>query len=116
MTTEPAVLEQRVTPPTAELLLEIPHDLEYFAGHFPGAPVVAGVVQLKWAVEAAQRHLGASGALARMENLKFQSVLVPGAKATLKLEWAAAGHKLYFSYTHEGQRFSSGRLLFQPPT
>lgn len=116
MSTQPIVLEQRVTPPTAELLLQIPHGLEYFAGHFPGAPVVPGVVQLKWAVEAARRHLGASGALARMENLKFQRVLVPESKATLKLEWLEADRKLYFSYSQEGERFSSGRLLFRPET
>jgi 3-hydroxymyristoyl/3-hydroxydecanoyl-(acyl carrier protein) dehydratase len=116
MSSEPVVLEQRVTPPTAELRLEIPPDLEYFEGHFPGAPVVAGVVQLEWAIEAARRHLGVSGTLARMENLKFQSVLVPGSSAMLRLEWAAAGRKLYFSYTHEGRRFSSGRIVFRPPT
>ena len=116
MSTEPTVLEQRVTPPTAELRIEIPHDLEYFAGHFPGAPVVAGVVQLKWAVEAGRRLLGASGALARMENVKFQRVLVPKSKATLALEWVEASRKLYFSYTHEGERFSSGRLLFRSDT
>ena len=116
MRTEPIVLEQRVEPPTAELRIEIPRDLEYFAGHFPGAPVVAGVVQLKWAVEAARRHLGASGALARMENLKFQRVLGPGSRATLTLEWAEASRKLYFSYHGEGRRFSSGRLLFRSAT
>lgn len=116
MSAEPVVLEQRVTPPTAELRIEIPHDLRYFAGHFPGAPVVAGVVQLKWAVEAARRHLGVSGVLARMENLKFQRVLVPRSRVTLTLEWAAADRKLYFAYARDGERFSSGRLLFRPGT
>lgn len=116
MSTEPIVLEQRVTPPTAELRLEIPPDLEYFEGHFPGAPVVAGVVQLKWAVEAGRRHVGAHGVLARMENLKFQRVLVPRCKVTLTLEWAEATRKLNFAYARDGERFSSGRLLFRSGT
>jgi 3-hydroxymyristoyl/3-hydroxydecanoyl-(acyl carrier protein) dehydratase len=114
MSTEPVVLDQRVAPPAAELLLSIPPDLEYFAGHFAGAPIVAGVVQLKWAVDAGRRLLGAAGWLVGMENLKFQRVLVPKSVATLTLKWVPADRKLYFSYEAEGTRFSSGRLLFRP--
>lgn len=114
MTTEPVVVAQRVAPPEAELRLEIPLDLEYFAGHFDGAPVVAGVVQVKWAIEAAQRHLGASGALVSMEALKFQRVLLPGHVATLTLKWVAEESKLYFSFASAAARHSSGRLTFRP--
>jgi 3-hydroxymyristoyl/3-hydroxydecanoyl-(acyl carrier protein) dehydratase len=113
MSTEPVILAERVAPPVAELLLSIPPDLEYFAGHFAGAPIVAGVVQLKWAVDAGRRLLGAAGSIVGMENLKFQRVLVPKSVATLTLKWAAADRKLYFSYQGEGARFSSGRLLFR---
>ena len=113
MTTEPIVVAARVTPPEAELKIEIPADLEYFRGHFAGAPVVPGVVQIKWAIEAARRHLAAGGELAGMEALKFQRVLGPGVVATLTLKWVAAAGKLDFSYTSEGARFSSGRLLFR---
>lgn len=116
MTTEPIVVARRVAPPEAELRLEIPADLEYFAGHFDGAPVVAGVVQVKWAIEAAQRHLGASGALVSMEALKFQRVLLPGAVATLTLKWVAADCKLYFAYDSADARVSSGRVTFRKPT
>jgi 3-hydroxymyristoyl/3-hydroxydecanoyl-(acyl carrier protein) dehydratase len=114
MTTEPIVLAARVTPPEAELEIEIPADLEYFRGHFAGAPVVPGVVQLKWAIEAAGRHLSAKGELVGMEALKFQRVLVPGAVATLALKWLAADGKLDFSYASQEARFSSGRLLLRP--
>jgi 3-hydroxymyristoyl/3-hydroxydecanoyl-(acyl carrier protein) dehydratase len=116
MTTEPIVVAERVTPPEAELELEIPADLEYFRGHFDGAPVVPGVVQLKWAIEAARRHLHAGGELAGMEAVKFQHVLTTGAVATLTLKWIAADGKLYFSYGSASARFSSGRLLFRPVT
>ena len=116
MTTEPIVVAERVAPPEAELELEIPADLEYFRGHFAGAPVVPGVVQLKWAIDAARRHLAAGGALAGMEVLKFQRVLMPGSVATLTLKWVAADGKLYFSYVSAEARFSSGRVLFRPTT
>lgn len=114
MTTEPIVVEQRVSPPEAELRLLIPIELEYCRGHFSGAPVVPGVVQLKWAVEAARRHLDARGDVTGMDALKFQQVLAPGAEATLTLKWNAADRKLYFSYHSAAARFSSGRLLFRP--
>ena len=113
MSTEPIVVEQRVAPPEAELRLLIPTDLEYCRGHFTGAPVVPGVVQLKWAIEAARRHLQASGEIAGADALKFQRALLPGVTATLTLKWLAADGKLYFSYHSDATRFSSGRLLFR---
>lgn len=116
MSTEPIVLEQRVTPPEAELRLSIPSDLEYFAGHFPSSPVVPGVVQLKWAIESARRLLDVSGEVTRMEALKFQQVMLPGAVATLTLEWDADEGKLDFAYASGDARFSSGRLSFRAAT
>ena len=115
MTTEPVVVGERVTPPEAELKLAIPADLDYCRGHFADAPVVPGVVQLKWAIDAARRHLGAGGEVVGIEALKFQSVLLPGAVATLTLKWVAQAHKLYFAYRSDGSHYSSGRLLFRPP-
>lgn len=116
MTTEPIVLEQRVTPTAAELVLSIPADLEYFAGHFPSSPVVPGVVQLKWAIESARRLLNVSGEVTRMEALKFQQVMLPGAVAILTLEWDADEGKLDFAYASGDARFSSGRLSFRAAT
>jgi 3-hydroxymyristoyl/3-hydroxydecanoyl-(acyl carrier protein) dehydratase len=113
MTTEPIVISRRVTPPEAELMLEVPANLEYFRGHFAGAPIVPGVVQIKWALETARRFLTADGELAGIEALKFQRVMVPGVVATLALKWLPADGKLYFSYSSATARFSSGRLLFR---
>ena len=113
MITEPIVLEQRVAPPTAELKLEIPAELEYLKGHFRGAPIVAGVVQVKWAIEFARRHLEAGGELLGLDALKFQQLMRPGAVVTLRLEWEASAAKLRFSYSSGDARFSSGRILFR---
>jgi 3-hydroxymyristoyl/3-hydroxydecanoyl-(acyl carrier protein) dehydratase len=112
MTTLPIVLEQRVAPPRAELRLRVPPELQYLKGHFPGAPVVAGIVQVKWAIELARRYLGAGGELTGMDALKFQQLMRPGAVVTLALEWQASAAKLRFSYRSDDTRFSSGRLLF----
>ena len=116
MIIEPIVVEQRVVPPSAELRLRIPPELEYFKGHFPGAPVVAGVVQIKWAIEFASRYLGARGELVGIDALKFQQLMVPDLVVTLSLKWAQGDGKLHFSYQSDVARFSSGRLLFRPGT
>lgn len=111
--TEPIVLARRVMPPNAELTLEIPAELEYLKGHFRGAPIVAGVVQIEWAIELGLRHLEAGGDFAGMDTLKFQQLMRPGAVVTLELEWQAAACKLRFSYRSDDVRFSSGRILFR---
>ena len=49
MTPEVAVLTQTET--SVSLALTIAADLDYFRGHFPNAPILAGVVQLDWAVK-----------------------------------------------------------------
>ena len=111
---ESIVTQRRIEADKAELELLVPADLEYFRGHFSGAPVVPGVVQIKWALDFAARYLGVNGAFAGMEALKFQQVMRPGARVTLLLHYAAPAHKLHFSYQYEQARYSSGRLLLRP--
>jgi len=113
MSTEPIVNDQRVDAASAELQLTIPHDLVYFKGHFPGAPVVPGVVQIKWAVELAERYLGAGGKFAGMDALKFQQVMRPGISVTLTLRWASTDGKLHFAYQDGDARYGSGRVRFR---
>ena len=113
MSTEPIVDEQRIDAPNAELRLTVPNDLVYFRGHFSGAPIVPGVVQIKWAIELASRCLGVGGAFAGMDALKFQQVMRPGSRVMLSLRWAAADSKLHFAYQSDGARYGSGRLRFR---
>jgi 3-hydroxymyristoyl/3-hydroxydecanoyl-(acyl carrier protein) dehydratase len=113
MITAPLIRAQRVNPPLAELTLEVPAELEYLKGHFRGAPIVAGVVQIKWAIELAKQHLEAGDELTGLDALKFQQLMRPGAVVTLELEWQATAGKLRFSYRSGAARFSSGRILFR---
>jgi 3-hydroxymyristoyl/3-hydroxydecanoyl-(acyl carrier protein) dehydratase len=113
MTTEPAVESSRVDGSSVELKLVVPTDLKYFDGHFAGAPIVAGVVQVKWAIELASRYLGTTGQFAGFEALKFQEVLRPEQAVVLTLRWAALDGKLHFSYTSGDSRFGSGRILLR---
>jgi len=48
-----------------------------FAGHFPQAPVLPGVVLIDAAVELVSRSLGRPLRLARLANVKFCSAVLP---------------------------------------
>jgi 3-hydroxymyristoyl/3-hydroxydecanoyl-(acyl carrier protein) dehydratase len=110
---EPAVLRQRIDREGASIDVAVPRDLDYFDGHFPGAPIVPGVVQIKWALALARRCLSVDGVFAGVEALKFHEVLRPGAEVTLELKYAADAGKLHFSFRSDRQRVSSGRVLLR---
>ncbi|MFP7723406.1 hypothetical protein [Lysobacter sp. A3-1-A15] len=59
-------------------------------GHFPGRPVVPGVVVLDRVVEAIEAAHGALGPL-RLPQVKFVQPLLPGETADIELEPAAPG-------------------------
>jgi len=113
---DPVVMSERVDGPNAEIVLTVPPDLDYLRGHFPGLPVVPGVVQIKWALSFARSRLGVAGEFAGMEQLKFQKVMTPGVTVTLALEYRAADGKLRFSFRAGDVRYSSGSLLLRSPT
>jgi 3-hydroxymyristoyl/3-hydroxydecanoyl-(acyl carrier protein) dehydratase len=58
---------------------DVPQESPFFEGHFPGHPLLPGVVTLGWMLAAAERFLGRplQGG-ATLHNVKFQVVLLPG--------------------------------------
>lgn len=94
------------------LTLQIPHNLFYFNGHFPGNPVLPGVVQTHWAIHYARQRFGGLDEFVGLEAVKFQHIIQPGAVVTLELQWQAERSKLHFSYQSSRQRHSSGRVSF----
>lgn len=95
---------------SVELQLVIDESIAYFEGHFPQLPVLAGVVQLDWAMKFSQRYFPDVQALLRVEVLKFQSMIKPGMTVNLRLE-RLAQDKIKFTYLHDSGVASSGRLL-----
>jgi acyl-coenzyme A synthetase/AMP-(fatty) acid ligase/3-hydroxymyristoyl/3-hydroxydecanoyl-(acyl carrier protein) dehydratase len=93
------------------LRLRVPPDLVFLAGHFEGFPVVAGVVQLGWAVEAASDLLGEPVRVRRVEALKFPNLLRPGQGFGLEVEAGAAADRVTFRLADGATVFASGRLV-----
>jgi 3-hydroxymyristoyl/3-hydroxydecanoyl-(acyl carrier protein) dehydratase len=110
---DPIVRTERRGEGAAELELTVPRDLAYFEGHFPGTPVVPGVVQIRWALALARRCLGLEGEFAGVEALKFQQTLAPGAEVRLELGHTAGTSKLRFAYRTDHSAVSSGRVLLR---
>lgn len=113
----PEVLEIQIDdePDSAVLSLRIPYTLFYFSGHFPGNPVLPGVVQLEWALHHANNIFDGLGELSRLESLKFQHIIQPGDLVNLALNWDTSRSRLTFVYSSALHNYSSGRVVFNKP-
>ncbi|MBS4047187.1 MAG: acyl-CoA synthetase [Alphaproteobacteria bacterium] len=107
---EPVLCHSHVGNGLAELTLFIPPDLAQCEGHFPGQPVLPGVVQVDWAVLLAARHLGLAIESAQKLQVKFRRVTVPGMTVVLRLQHVPARRRLTFEYRCEDDILSSGSI------
>ena len=109
----PVILSERRNAERVELHLRVPIDLAHFEGHFPGHPILPGVVQIDWAVHLARTRFTCPGSFSAMENVRFQSMVLPGAPLSLVLTLRDAGTRLAFAYSSEGRKCSSGTIVFR---
>jgi len=108
--TQPEELSLRMRPAGLAVRMRVPASLDWFHGHFPGTPILPGVVQLHWAVLYARRHLGLDPAVERVTGLKFLRVVRPGAELELDLQWSPEERELRFEYAENQQACSCGRF------
>jgi len=94
------------------LQLHVPPDLLYFDGHFPGAPILAGVVQVDWALALGRQYFHLPARFHALQALKFQRVVTPGTTLTLELENDTQKNALAFRLHSAGGQHASGRILF----
>jgi 3-hydroxymyristoyl/3-hydroxydecanoyl-(acyl carrier protein) dehydratase len=106
----PEILREQRDGDRLELELRVPGDLACFDGHFPGRPVLPGVAQVDWSARYARERLGLRGEFCAAENLKFFSMVAPGARLTLKLRLEDS--RLSFEFADEARKVSSGTLVF----
>nr|WP_068831719.1 beta-hydroxyacyl-ACP dehydratase [Polaromonas jejuensis] len=102
-----------------EATLLIAPDHPAFAGHFPGAPIVPGVVLLDAAVHAVRqaRQACAPGdgveGLCQISAAKFLSPVGPG--ETLRISWSsAASGSTRFDISSGSRKVATGTLVFPP--
>jgi len=110
----PPIRAEHPGPRRIELELFLPADLPCFEGHFPGRPVLPGVIQVDWAIRLGRERLGCTGRFRAVDNLRFQSVVLPERSLNLVLETSEDGTRLAFSYSLGERKCSSGTIVFQP--
>jgi 3-hydroxyacyl-[acyl-carrier-protein] dehydratase len=70
--------------------LAVPHDHPSFAGHFPGHPIVPGVVLLDLIVAEIQNALKQPVRLMTIPSTKFQRPVLPGETVQVQVRVSAA--------------------------
>lgn len=79
-------------------------------GHFPGRPLVPGVVLLDRVAAAVEHRLGKR--IAALPRVKFLAPLLPGEEAELRIE--EKDDKLYFSIFCDGVLLAGGVAAVDP--
>ncbi|WP_322032756.1 AMP-binding protein [Paraburkholderia sp. J76] len=95
--------------------LRVPHTLAHFAGHFPGLPILPGVVQVDWAMRFAREWVPAVRALASVDQLKFTMPVAPGALLKLVLKHDAARRRVTFAWRAGERDCASGAFVYREP-
>lgn len=80
-----------------------------FDGHFPGAPVLPGVVLLDETIRAIELAEGGAPRCWRVTSVKFLRAVVPGEALTLQHERSAGG-PVRFAVLSAGQAVATGAL------
>ncbi|MFT5116664.1 MAG: 3-hydroxymyristoyl/3-hydroxydecanoyl-(acyl carrier protein) dehydratase [Kiritimatiellia bacterium] len=99
-------------PNTITLSLIVNAQLSYLEGHFPDKPVVPGVVQVHWASLLARCLFTITGVFLKMENVKFQSMILPEQTVELTLTKHSEKKQIAFNYRLGSKTVSEGKLYF----
>jgi len=108
--TEPQILRVRHEAGSVRATLKIPANLPCLAGHFPGVPIVPGVMLLEWALDLARRELPLPPIFKRLSAVKFMRIMPLDREIELDLQHSAG--ELAFEYFDAGRSCVQGRVLF----
>ena len=98
-----------VTVPHARMPFTIAPDHACLPGHFPGRPLVPGVVVLERVVDAIEAVHGPLPAPLRLPQVKFLQPLLPGEAARVELDGGAPRWR--FRVLRGGALLASGEII-----
>jgi 3-hydroxyacyl-[acyl-carrier-protein] dehydratase len=88
--------------------LRIPPEHPVFHGHFPGNPIVPGVMLLEWVMSEVAGTLGRTPASLRLREAKFFTPLAPRQQARLSFELGET--RCAFEVQRDAERIARGIL------
>ena len=106
-----AAAEDPASAQSGSTVFEIPSDHPAFAGHFPGRPVLPGVVLLSLVLEAIENQPALQSRLGpqpRIDSAKFLAPVGPGAR--LVAQWRRHGSGVAFELHQDGSPVARGQL------
>ena len=92
--------------------LDLDPGLLAFQGHFPGNPILPGVVQVDWAIRLGVIAFGPLGPFQGITQLKFLDLIHPGEALELHLTLDPDRRKLRFHFSAASGRKSTGVVVF----
>lgn len=107
----PEIVIQNRDDDLVNLALHLPKDLFYFRGHFPGMPILPGVVQLHWAVDQAATLFDVPVTIGEVTQLKYRKPITPGSTVMLELDCDRDNAKIKFRYHSDAEGDHSSGIL-----
>lgn len=92
-----------------QVRLPIAADHPAFSGHFPGTPIVPGVVLLDEALHAIGAELGADMAACQISSVKFHSPVRPGEPVLVRFETMNSG-AIRFDIMSDERKIATGSI------
>ncbi len=92
--------------------LRVASDHPALAGHFPGRPIVPGVLVLDRLLEAAEGQLGHALRVVGLAHAKFPAPLMPEEEA--RMNFRIDGDRLDFEIDHHGRLIARGVFQLAP--
>lgn len=91
----------------------VPHDHPAFAGHFPGTPILPGVVLLDTTLQIIAEASGIALAQCEISSVKFLSPAGPGDVLEFQHSLSASG-SIRFEIIAGARKIASGNILRKP--
>ena len=93
--------------------LRVSPSLIHFEGHFPGLPILPGVVLIDWAIRLAAARNPAVRAVTSVDQLKFMAPVPPGAVVSLRLAHEPERCRVRFTARLGARDCASGAFVHQ---